>query len=410
VNERAYWSLSSIVESGAGVAPRRFTEVIEETEALLEDAVRRRLVSDVPIAVLLSGGVDSSLVAYMAGRESRVPLQTFSISLEDPRMDEAPQAAAIAKRLGLSHTVLPLLRGKELSLIDEVFSYLDEPFGDYSAIPTYAICKLARTKAPVLLTGDGGDEVFGGYTRYIWGCGWRRLPSWLYGSWRGHKVIGSRAELAIEIYRRLLSLGSNGSSAHPDLFRRHAPGVTREGNLTVLQYLRLIDFEVYLPDDILVKADRMSMANSAELRSPFLDYRLVELSWKLRDNALIQGTIRKRITRELFRRHIGLEYLQLQKYGFGTPVSQWLLGPLREQVETAMEQLADREDLPQVDSLVRRYWPALRRGHKSAQHPIWLIYAFWRWSQVWEKSGARRRMPWLTQHPLHAPNCSPRVN
>lgn len=393
VNERAYWSLNSVVESCPSAAPRRFTEVVEQADVLLEDAVRRRLISDVPVAVLLSGGVDSNLVAYMIGQRLRVPLQAFSIALEDPRLDEATQASAIAKQLNLSHTVLPLLKDESISLVDEVFGFLDEPFGDYSAIPTYAICKLARTKATVLLTGDGGDEVFGGYTRYIWGCGWRRLPAWLYGSWRRHKVLGSRAELAIEIYRRLLSLGSNGGSAHPDLFRRHAPGVTRESKLTVLQYLRLIDFETYLPDDILVKTDRMSMANSAELRSPFLDYRLVQLSWILRDNALVRGTIRKRITRELFRRHIGLNHLQLQKYGFGMPMGQWLLGPLREQVETAISELTAREDLPQIRALVKRYWPALQRGHKSAHHPIWLVYAFWRWSQNWEKqigSGVRR--------------------
>src|SRR5262249_49545123 len=157
--------------------------------------------------------------------------------------------------------------GDSLGLLDQMFDCLDEPFGDYSAIPTYAICKLARTKATVLLTGDGGDEVFGGYTRYIWSRGWRGLLAKAYGGFRRHKLWPPPSHVALETYRRLLTLDSPRSSLDADLLLHYMGGIDDKLSLSTLQYLRLFDFQFYLPDDILVKTDRMSMANSTELRS-----------------------------------------------------------------------------------------------------------------------------------------------
>jgi asparagine synthase (glutamine-hydrolysing) len=383
VRERPYWSVHSVLESRTE-SKADFPSLVEQADALLEDSVRRRLISDVPVALLLSGGVDSSLVAFMIGQRLRVSLQSFSVGVDDAQFDESAQASAIARRLGVPHTVLPLSENDLLLLLDQMFDYLDEPFGDYSSIPTYAICKLARTKATVLLTGDGGDEVFSGYTRYIWSRGWRRVIARAYASLSRHRLLLSHKDLAAVIYERLLTLGVQGCTINPHLLQQHLSRYT-DRNLSVLQCLRMLDFETYLPDDILVKTDRMSMANSAELRSPFLDYRLAEFSWTLPDDAMLRGAVRKRITRELFRKNIGEPYLQVRKYGFGTPMRKWLLGSLQDQVQVAMKELSNREDLPQAAALTQKYWPLLRRGDKSAHHAIWVVYAFWRWSQRWGK-------------------------
>lgn len=159
---------------------------------------------------------------------------------------------------------------------------------------------------------------------------------------------------------------------------------------TLLDHLRYLDFVLYLPADILVKTDRMSMAVSAELRSPFLDHRLVEWSWQLRDHELVSGSQRKRITRDLFAQRIGARYLQRRKYGFGIPIGKWLCGPLREPMEAAVSALEKRSDLP-LHVQPRAWWAALQRDPEKWLHHGWLLYGFWRWSERWEKGAACRQ-------------------
>ena len=384
--EWPYWSLDAILPARSRRKP--YAEAVEEAAALLEDAVRSRLVSDVPVGVLLSGGVDSSLVAHTLAKRLNISLQTFTIGLEDERLDEAEQAQAIARQLGVQHTPLRLSRHDAQGLLDCVTSFLDEPFGDYSAIPTYAICRLARSGATVLLTGDGGDEVFGGYPRYLWGTGWRSPVAHLYARYRRLRPSLSNSQVALEIYRRVMTGGNDGGSASADFLRRWAAGFDQLPTLSVLEYLRYLDFQLYLPDDILVKTDRMSMANSLELRSPFLDHRLVELSWQLTDDSLVHGDTRKRIARDLFSRALGPEYLQREKYGFGLPIGDWFLGPLRPQAEAAVDDLSRRPDFPLSGGQLRAVLDDLRSGTQGAGHRMWLVYAFWRWSQLWEKTAA----------------------
>ncbi len=385
--EWPYWS----VDEALHVQSRRrlsHRDALEQTATLLEDAVRCRLVSDVPVGVLLSGGVDSSLVSHTLAKRLHISLQTFTIGLEDERLDEAEQARAIARALGVQHTPLQLSRQDSAGLVECVTGFLDEPFADYSAIPTYAICRLARAGATVLLTGDGGDEVFGGYTRYLWGVGWRSAVAHLYARYRRLRPALSRSQVALELYRRLMTVGGDGGSASPGFLRQWMAGFDRLPQLSVLDYLRYLDFQLYLPDDILVKTDRMSMANSVELRSPFLDHRLVEFSWQLADSALVHGDVRKRITRDLFLRAFGPELLQREKYGFGLPIGDWFLGPLRPQAEAAVEDLSRRPDFPLSGDQLRAVLNGLESGTQTAGHRMWAVYAFWRWSQLWEKPAA----------------------
>lgn len=391
VTETLYWSLDDVV-ARREYERRSHHEIVERTAALLEDATRRRLVSDVPVGVLLSGGVDSSLVAHAVAQRLRVPLRSFTIQLDDRQFDESTHAANIARAVGIENVRLRLTPSDALPLVDAVTNSLDEPFGDFSALPTYAVCQLARAHATVLLTGDGGDEVFGGYTRYQYAAGWRALAMQLYARLRSGRLSLNQRQIALEIYRRLLTLGAAGGSLSAVELAEWAADVRLPAETTILDHLRYLDFALYLPDDILVKSDRMSMAVSAELRSPFLDHRLVEWSWQLRDQELVQGSRRKIITRELFARRIGSRYLQPRKFGFGIPIGDWLCGALREQMQAAVEQLEKRSDLP-PHVTPRRWWQALQRDPRRWMHHGWLLYGFWRWSQRWEKEAACRQTP-----------------
>lgn len=387
VAERPFWSLEEVM-ARASSSNTRFDDLIDETGALFEDAVRRRLVSDVPVGVLLSGGVDSSLVAYAVGRKLGAPLESFTIALEDAVLDESQHAAAVSAELGVPNHVLKLSFGDALGLVESIADSLDEPSGDYSAIPTYAVCKLARSKVTVLLTGDGGDEVFGGYPRYLWAQGWRRIVAAAYARSRTKKFSLSDRELALEIYRRLMTTGADGGSMAAPSLDRLAGGLTGARSQSVLQTLRMIDFLFYLPDDILVKIDRMSMANSVELRAPFLDFRLVEKSWTMPDHALVAGGVRKRITRELFARYLNRKRLQPQKFGFGLPIGSWLTGPLREQTEAAIAALGRDIDFPLPADYVRQWWRRTQAGDPTAAHRTWLVLALWQWHARWRTAKA----------------------
>ncbi len=384
VEERPYWTVRELLEKRSRVA-MPFREVVEAAEALLDDAVRRRLVSDVPVAVLLSGGMDSSLVSHSVVRRLQAPLQAFTIGLEDERLDETGAAQAIARRIGIPHQMLRLSRENALQEAERVTAALEEPFGDYSAMAMHAICSLSRQHATVLLTGDGGDEVFGGYTRYQWSTGWRSLVSRGYAHYRTGRVGLGKAEVGLELYRRLMTGGQDGGSASARFLEEVAGGLPRPLMASILDAMRYLDFQIYLPDDILVKSDRMSMACSAELRSPFLDCRLVEFSWKLAPDLLVCGATRKRVLRELFAQRIGADYLQAHKYGFGVPISDWLRGPMREQCETAVEELGRRHDLPVSGAEVRSLWAEVAKGGQTAAHRMWVVYALWRWTQQWER-------------------------
>ncbi len=345
---RRYWALSLNAErGGAPLTPAQ----LDDLAALLTDAVRLRLRSDVPLGVFLSGGIDSGLVAHLAGQAagSRRPL-ALTVSFDDEAYDEAVLAQAAAQHAGLEHRLVRQAAGG-LAGVDRLAWFFDEPFGDSSALPTLALCEAAADHATVYLSGDGGDEAFGGYQRYLTArrlAGWSPLLAATAGLSRGAAQLWPPLT---RMRHRLLKLGrpDQGFAAvvddSPDdpgvrqvlspALRPHlaassqrlaqrwaaAPGP----DLTARQ--QALDYGLYLPDDILVKMDRASMAHALEVRSPFLDYRVVEWAARLPRRALLAGETGKRPLRALADRWLPPAVSQGRKRGFGVPLDRWFAQP-----------------------------------------------------------------------------------
>ncbi len=324
---------------------RSLDEQADELEALLSDAIRLRLISDVPAGLFLSGGIDSCLIAALTAKSVGVPLNAFTIGFDDARYDESGPAAAVAAHLGLSNTILPVTEDVQPQ-VAEIARHFDEPFGDSSAIPTYFLSKLAREHVTVALTGDAGDELFGGYNIYDAGLGRFgsaaercrfQQPAGMAQRVRDAalRLINSEAWLTeLEMQadpRTLRSILSDESwaAAHagrPFASRERAYSVTRGADaLSRMQYMNL---KTYLPDDILVKVDRMSMASSLECRSPLLDYRVVEFASRMPFASKIDATgKRKAILRRILSRYVPDALMDRPKKGFGVPWGEWCAGP-----------------------------------------------------------------------------------
>ena len=384
ISRRPFWNLEEVIEKSMSAKSPSYEEAMEQTTSLLKDAALRRLVSDVPLGILLSGGTDSSLVAYTLVKTLAVPIQTFTIGLEDSALDESLQAKSIAENLGVENHCLVLSDSEALATVNSIVEVLDEPFGDGSAAATFALCKFARAKVTVLIGGDGGDEVFGGYTRYLYAVGWRGMLARFYAYFR-RPGITSNQQVAVEIYRRLMTKGKSDGSAGVEMFSALA-NLSALPRLSVLQYLRYLDFKLYLPDDILAKIDRMSMANSVEMRSPLMDHRLIEESWTWDDDFLVHHSQRKRILRDMFSQTIGSELLQRKKYGFHSPTAEWLTGPLRPEMECIVEELHKIPGMPLETIDVQRWWSQLLHGDISEEQQLWNVYMYWRWWQRWGRT------------------------
>ena len=383
LKERCFWNLEDIIQKRSAQKPISCQQVREETNFLLKDSVDRRLISDVPVGILLSGGTDSSLVAFTVAKTLGKPIQTFTIGLEDAALDESSHARSIATKLGVENECLILTNQDALRTLESLVQILDEPLGDNSAASTFAVCQMARRRVTVLLGGDGGDEVFGGYTRYEYATGWKHLASTLYSHLRLKNASISKQQVAVQIYSRLMTKGFKSGPVRPDFFADLIPHSDQLTQLTVLQYLRYLDLKLYLPDDILVKTDRMSMANSVELRSPFLDHRLVEKSWTWPDEAFVRGRQRKPILADLFSSAFGSELLQGKKHGYHSPIGDWLRGPLREGMENAIDQFKNFDGIPLSGSMVRSWWSQLLAGNNREEQQLWNLYMFWQWSLRW---------------------------
>jgi len=343
-------------------APRRISldEAAEEVDALLGDAARTRLVSERPVGLCLSGGVDSGLLAH-ALRAERT--ETFSLGFDDAEYDEAPVAARVAGALGLPHHVLHAELDAERDL-DAVLAHYDEPVADPSGVALYELSRLVSQHVTVVLSGTGGDELFGGYRRVLAGLlargtqhlpALRLLPRWLG---RDESKLGWRGQLArlaaaagvppLETYRRLLAPTTPARGRdlrRPELvraldgftaasvFERH---LARAGDASLLSRLLYTDLKTVLADDYLVKEDRMTMAHSVEGRVPFLDYRLVELAFSLPDDHKIRGLTGKVLLRRLAGAHLPREVATAPKQGFEIPVARWLRGALAPRVRALL--------------------------------------------------------------------------
>ncbi|MEP6573600.1 MAG: asparagine synthase (glutamine-hydrolyzing), partial [Gemmatimonadota bacterium] len=419
-DEQAYWSARDIAERGSHrtVGAARDQELLDGFDAVLRRTVRDEMIADVPLGAFLSGGIDSSLIVALMQAESRRPVQTFTIGFHEARFDEAPQARAVADHLGTSHTELYITPQDSLAVIPRLPSLFDEPFADPSQVPTFLVAQLARTKVTVSLSGDGGDELFGGYDRYLLSDRlWRRLQS-IPSMTRAPLARGLRSVSARGWDRMLGLVGSGGAGDRFSGERVHKfAGLLEVGSREAL-YLRMLshwpdpgriacgaresrtilsdaaewpkiddfvsqmmylDLVTYLPDDILVKVDRASMGVSLESRAPFLDHRVVEFAWNLPREAKIRAGRGKWLLRTLLDRYVPRALVDRPKMGFGVPIASWLRGPLR---GWAAELLAParlaREGLLDPGAITRR-WDEHQSGERNWEFPLWDVLMFQAW-------------------------------
>ena len=412
-----YWSLEQCARKGLDqTLSSSFEEAADELEVRLKDAVRLRMRSDVPYGAFLSGGIDSSLVAAVMQAEASKPIKTFSIGFSEPSHDESPYARAVAHHLGTEHNELILQAGSIPDLIPDITMLHDEPFADGSSVPTYLLSRFAREKVTVALSGDGGDELFGGYPRYFWaeriqavqrllGCNGARwvgkglasLPAGLWGklgtvlgggysgahslSDRVHRLANYLACPPEQVYEKIISAWKNPADVLGyEMTSRLGPGLSDMQNLRWSEQMMLTDQQHYLPDDILTKVDRASMAVSLEVRVPLLDHRLLEWSWRLPLQFKLsgRGDQGKLLLREVLGRYVPKELFERPKMGFGMPMGKWLRRELRDWAEEMLSpgSLAS-SSLLDVDC-IRTVW----REHLAGQDrlpQLWTILMFQQW-------------------------------
>ena len=396
-----YWRLPDPPD---GRDTRSEEELLDEYHELLRDSVRRRLVADVPVGILLSGGIDSSLITAMAAEVSSTPVKTFTIAFPGAgRFDEAPHARLVAEHFGTEHSELTAEQA-DVDLLPDLAAQFDEPMADSSMVPTYLVCRLIRRHATVALGGDGGDELFGGYPHHSWTQQQQRLrrfippplrqlgrsaAKWMMRPGRKGRnyVLGALSSLPqsiaqINLYcdeslrRRLLApVCAARPLPHPSPEAFKA-GLCAPGR-TPLQLATSVDFATYLPEDILVKVDRASMLTSLEVRSPFLDYRLIEFAFGRLDDSL-RATVRSRkiLSRRLARRVLPEQLDLKRKQGFSLPLQEWFKGKwgdyCREVLSDADGDLFDRAA---IDELVADQ----RRGRFNTQRLFALtVFELWR--------------------------------
>jgi len=427
---RAYWDWAEVAERGSREPfAGSEQEALDRLDALLRDAVKTRMVADVPLGAFLSGGIDSSTVVALMQAQSDRPVKTFSIGFGEQGYDEARYAKAVARHLGTEHTELYVAPQDALDVIPALPTMFDEPFSDSSQVPTYLVSELARRHVTVSLSGDGGDELFAGYPRYALGRDlWRRL-GWMPTSLR--RGIGAML-LALPkglldatlfwmapMFNRYGRMGSPGDKfkklaeilAQPDAealyheivshWKRPAEVVrgaaeprtrltSREGwpilpDLT--QRMMYLDSVTYLPDDILVKVDRASMAVSLEARVPILDHRVVEFAWRLPMELKVRDGGVKWALRQVLYRYVPRELIDRPKMGFGVPLDAWLRGPLREWGESLLAEKRLRAEGIFEPEPIRTKWREHQAGERNWHYYLWDVLMFQAWMEAQTPTG-----------------------
>lgn len=416
-----YWSVAETVARGQASEIQSEPEALELLDARLNEAVRLQCQADVPLGAFLSGGVDSSAIVALMQRQSSRPVQTFTVAFEEAGFDESMHARAVARHLQSDHSELRISAEDARNVIPSLPYMYDEPFGDSSQIPTHLLCRAARKHVTVALSGDAGDELFGGYNRYFWGpriwdsmsmlpyharqmlsrglrraatlpldrmVGTRRAQGVVRASEKLHKLAHAMqgARSVDELYRNLCShwknpqsvvLGgdcSTGWRLLPEEVERCLANTHDPRARMMLQ-----DAVTYLPDDILCKVDRAAMAISLETRVPFLDHRVAELAWRMPLSMKMRGGTGKWALRQILYRHVPRELIDRPKAGFAVPVGQWLRGPLRGWAEDHLDaRRIEREGF--LDAApIRKVWAEHLEGRNDWTSQLWSVLMFQSW-------------------------------
>jgi asparagine synthase (glutamine-hydrolysing) len=414
VSIHCYWNIKMVNRAAVDTVDEE--TAVSQFEPLLKDAVRRCMISDVPLGAFLSGGVDSStVVALMQSVASRA-VQTFTIGFADARYNEAEHAKAVAVYLGTDHTELYVEDHDLLETIPKLSNCFDEPFGDTSQIPTYLLAALTRRHVTVALSGDGGDEVFGGYTRYFHALRVWRALGWLprgLARFMG-RAVGSlsnfldqgaaeiplvpqslRVRDRLQKVTELLSVGGSMSLyrqlvsywPRPEacvLGGREPRGLLWDESIadefpSLFDQMRLIDLATYLPDHCLTKVDRTTMAVGLEARVPLLDHRIVSLVWSLPASTYSDGNRSKWLLRKVLYKYVPRELIERPKWGFIPPLGDWLRGPLRDWAESLLSESRLRQECLLDPVPIRARWRDHMSGKADWSTLLWDVLAFECW-------------------------------
>ena len=422
----AYWNPQQMLaKQGSLSSPLKDGEILDRLDEKLRAAVKRRMVSDVPLGAFLSGGIDSSTVVAMMQAQSSRPVKTFTIGFWENDYNEAKDAAKVARHLQTEHHEFYLGSSECVETIQRLPEIYDEPFADSSQIPTALVSSFTRRHVTVALSGDGGDEFFGGYNRYFWGKRlWRRfqvLPrlikllgrdfiqsvsaqTWEHTIRTGNKLIPQRyrvrgggdkmhklarilnANSVDALYQELVSNPQWATAAllnAPILGSPFEPWESSAKLLGNIERMMFLDQMTYMTDDILCKVDRASMSVGLEARVPFLDNELTEFAWSLPLDFKIRGGVGKWPLRQILKRYVPEELFERPKMGFGIPVGDWLRGPLRDWAEDLLSDASLADGGWFNTKVVRENWVLHLSGRRNMIHQLWSVLIFQSWKRKW---------------------------
>jgi asparagine synthase (glutamine-hydrolysing) len=432
-----YWSAhEAILRARARPLDAEPSELADQLESTLSASVAARMVADVPLGALLSGGIDSSLVVALMQRHSARAVRTFNVSFPHAAFDESTEAAAVASHLGTDHTTVPVAEIDVLAVVARMPEVWDEPFADSSQLPTLLVSEAARRSVTVALSGDGGDELFAGYNRHSWleriwhvagpvprvlrsgvGAALRLAPAGAVESTA--RTLPATRQLRLpanklsklglvlqarnidDAYEALVSHWRDpdalvlGARGQPSGRRGAGSGFAHSELASPTEHMLWADLVTYLPNDILTKVDRAAMAVSLETRMPFLDRSVLELAWRMPPGAKLHGGVTKWIVREVLHRYVPASLVERPKMGFGVPIGSWLRSALKPWAEELLSERALRRHGLLDPAAVRRAWGLHLSGRRDLGYELWDLLMLQAWMERW---GAGAAQPAVQAH------------